>query len=485
MIVPFGEYRPDVSDYQSNFSQTVLNVVPRGDGYGPFRAFSTYTAAMSAVCRGFFVSRKTDGSISIFAGTSTKLYQLDNTALTWTDVSKGLTTYSALSSTDNWQFAQFGNYIIAVQANVAPQVFDLTSSTEFADLGGSPPNARYVSVVGRFLVLSGLLSTPYRVQWSGLNAVTTWTSGTNSSDYQDLPDGGIVRGVAGGEYGLIFQDTVIRRMTYVPGSPLIFQIERIAEDHGLYAPYSLVRTGERVFYISPHGFEAISAGGYPQQIGKEKVNRTFFADLDRGNLQLLLGAADPASNRVFWAYKSNSGLSGLFDKMICYDFILERFTQLSVSGEYLSSLSQPGLTLEGLDSISGSLDALTFSLDDVATSVTPEIGCMDNTHKLGFFRGDNLEATLETGEQGADGKRIFVRGIRPVTDADNSYCALSKRENLQDTESWSTESQVNAQGFCPQRVSTRYSRGRLRVPAATTWTFASGIEPDVTMEGSR
>jgi len=31
----------------------------------------------------------------------------------------------------------------------------------------------------------------------------------NSSDYQDLPDGGIVRGVAGGEYGVIFQETAM------------------------------------------------------------------------------------------------------------------------------------------------------------------------------------------------------------------------------------------------------------------------------------
>ena len=55
---------------------------------------------------------------------------------------------------------------------------------------------RYVAVVGRFVVLSGLLSTPYRIQWSGLNAITTWTSGVNSSDFQDEPvSENIVRGV--------------------------------------------------------------------------------------------------------------------------------------------------------------------------------------------------------------------------------------------------------------------------------------------------
>src|SRR5262249_12131369 len=133
--------------------------------------------------------------------------------------------YSALPASDHWQFVQFGNFVIAVQVNAPPQVFDLTSSAAFADLGGSPPQARCAAVVGRFVVLSGLSSTPYRIQWSGLNATTTWTSGVNSSDFQDLPDGGIVRGVAGGEYGVIFQETAMRRMIYAPGSPVIFNIE--------------------------------------------------------------------------------------------------------------------------------------------------------------------------------------------------------------------------------------------------------------------
>jgi hypothetical protein len=189
--LPFSEYRPDVSDFNSSYTQTVLNVLPRGDGYGPMKDFSAYSAALPAACRGGFVALKTDGSVAIFGATSTKLYLLNNTTLVWADVSQGSGSYSAVASTEQWQIRQFGNFVIAVQANVAPQVYDLTSSTNFADLAGSPPQARYIDIVGRFVVLSGLLSNPYRVQWSGLNATTTWTSGVNSSDYQDLPDGGL------------------------------------------------------------------------------------------------------------------------------------------------------------------------------------------------------------------------------------------------------------------------------------------------------
>jgi len=122
------------------------NFIPAGTAYN-----------ISQACRGFFYARKTDGSIAVFAGTATKLYQLNNINFTWTDVSKSLSSYGTLPNTDHWQFAQFGSFVIAVQANTVPQVFNLAAPSAFADLGGSPPQARYVSVVGRFVVLSGLI----------------------------------------------------------------------------------------------------------------------------------------------------------------------------------------------------------------------------------------------------------------------------------------------------------------------------------------
>jgi len=483
-LIPFGEYRPDITDYDQASTGAVLNALPRGDGYGPMPALSAYSAALPGACRGFFKAIKTDGSVAIFAATATKLWRLDNTNQTWTDVSKG-GGYSAVSSTDQWQFVQYINYVIAVQANAAPQFFDLTVSTAFADLAGSPPQARYAAVVGSFVVLSGLVNNPYRVQWSALGDPTGWTAGVNSSSFQDLPDGGIVRGVAGGEFGNIFQDTAIRRLVYAPGSPVIFQIERISDDRGLYAPYSLIRSGDQIFFLGPQGFAQMDPSGYPAPIGKEKVNRTFLADLDTGNLQLVIGASDPRNNRVFWAYKSTNGAAGLFDKLICYDHVLARFAPLAVSGEFLGSLSQPGLTLENLDSISGSLDALIPSLDSFATSVTPGIAAFDASHKLGFFRGASLEAQVSTGAQAQAGRRVFVRGFRPVTDAGAAFGAVGKRERLTDTETFTAENAMDAAGSIPARASSRYVRAKLRIPAGTAWSFALGVEQELSLEGAR
>ncbi len=488
-VLPFGAYRPDVSDYSGQHTRTLLNVLPRGDGYGPVANASAYTSAMAAACRGFFYARKIDGSVAVFAGTSNKLYLLNNTTNAFADVSKGSSTYSALSSSAQWQFAQFNNFVFAVQQNCVPQVYDLTSSTLFDDLAGSPPQASYIAIVNRFVVLSGLLTNVYRVQWSGLNATTTWTSGVNQSDFQDLPDGGIVRGVAGGEYGVIFQDASIRRMTYAPGSPYIFGIDRIAQDDGLFAPYSLINAGNRILFYSPQGFKMLLPGGYPTPIGKEKVDRTFIADLDQSSLGMFIGSADPRTTVVYFAYKSISGAAGRFDKILAYDTALDLWSPIMMSGEYLATLSRPGVTLEGVDAAYGSnIDTLTLSsLDDISNAAFSKLSIVDTNHKLGFFSGSNLEATLQTPEQGGDGRRISVNGgIRPVSDAPTAYGSLTYRETAQATASTTTETLVNAVGICPQRQSGRYMRGQLRIPAGTAWTYATGLEPEgLKIEGLR
>ncbi len=566
-LLAFPEYAPDITPFGEQDSQNITNAYPRKDGYGPVGALSTFTAALPAVCRGFFTARGNDGSITIFAATSTRIFKLNNTDLSWIPVSKyvaltsisngtpavltlashglsigdaiqlstdgglpaPLTTatvyyviaagfsanafeialtpggtaintttagsgthsytaqYTAPPAADQWQFAQFNNFVIAVQINTAPQVYDLTTSTAFAALAGSPPAARYIAVVNRFVVLSGLgTSFPYRVQWSGLNATTTWTSGVNSSDFQDLPDGGLVRSVGGGEYGLITQDGCIRRMVFAPGSSYVFQIERIVQDQGIFGPLSLVRAGDRLFYCGTDGFKMLAPGAYPVPIGKERVDRTFFADVDTGYFNVLLGGTDPNTTRVFWAYKSLTGTANQFDKVLIYDYALDRWALITGwSGEYVGQAVRPGYTLDGLDTLSGSIDALTIgSLDDLTTTTQGRLAFADTSHKLAFSGAQNLEAIMETSEQEVDTQaRVRVQGSRPDTDAPTCYISIATRENLQSTPSYSTERAVLGTGYAPANVSTRLARAKLRIPAQTNWIFARGVEPIFRPEG--
>src|SRR5258708_5866678 len=154
-LILFGEWAPDVVDLDTGESPEILNVVPQADGYGPFRSLQGFTQALPAACRGYFFARNADGSVTIFAATSTNIYKLNNTDFSWISVSKSGGPYPGVATGFNWQFVQFNSLVIAVQQNVTPQLFDLTSSTAFADLGGAPPQASYLAVINRFLLLTG------------------------------------------------------------------------------------------------------------------------------------------------------------------------------------------------------------------------------------------------------------------------------------------------------------------------------------------
>lgn len=555
----WGEYRPDLSDLDGKHTRSILDVIPRGDGYGPIQDIAALTAALPAACRGFFCARNTDASVTVFAGTATKLYMLNNTFFTWEDVSVGAGTYTTLNADANWSFAQFNNIVIACQGNDDVQAYTLGSSSTFEDLAGSPPDASYVTVVGSFVVLSGLTANPFRIHWSAIGSAIGWTAGTNQSDFQDLPDGGIVRQVLGGELGVILSETAIRRMVYSPGSEVIFVIEKISKEIGLLHPYAATAVGEKIFFLTPKGFMQSDSNGGMLPIGAEKVDRTFLESYDPSAPGLVICAADPKTHLVIWTYRTAGMADALFDSAVAYNWLLQRWVPLTITGEYMATLAQPGVTIEGLDAIApgamsvlgtssgaggkvrievaststlttgewktisgvtgtteangtwqitvidanefdldgstfadawvsggivgGSADLMETSWDAISTATLPNLSVANSIHKLCFFNGDNKEAILETPEQSGDGKRIQVNGFWPVTDAATVYGRISKRENLNAAITYTNEAQMRANGFVATIRSTRYSRAKIRIPAATNWTFATGVRPEAQQDG--
>jgi hypothetical protein len=424
-VIPFPEWRPDVSDYEGGSSQVITNVIPRGDGYGPFPDFSALSAALPGACRGYCFARNADGSILVVAGTATKLYKLNNTDLTWTDVSLGAGTYSALSAGFNWQFVQFNSLLFATQENAVLQVLNLTSPTAFANAAGSPPQASYIAIINRFLVLSGLLSSPYRVQWSGLdnvNASTSWDNVTLQSNFQDMADGGLVRGVVGGDMsGVVMQDSMIRSMVFNPGSPEIFDFIKISDQEGIFAPQSAVKAGGSIYFISTMGFRSIPPGGVPTPIGKEKFDRTFFADCDAGNLQFCIGAADPKSPRIFWAYKSVAGSASLFDRIIIYDWQLQRATLVNMQGEYLTTLATPGLTLESLDKLAPGIITVSGAVSGAGGAIKLTISGLTS----GLTNLNNENSVELYGLVGTGGLTAAANGSWPFVINDSTHITLT------------------------------------------------------------
>lgn len=564
--VPFAPWQPDRAPLGTGSGSVCYGCLPRSDGWGPHKSFQDIINALPDTCRGYFFARRGDGSVAVFAGTSTRLYLLNNTDFTWVDMSKDGDPYSTLVPGAQWRFRQFNDLVIAVQVNTPPQKFALSTSTEFEDLGGLPPQAGHISIVNRFVVLTGLLSNPRRLQWCDLDAPETWTAGIGFADFQDLADGGNTKGLSGGDsYGVVFQEQAVRSLTYAPGSPVTFEIVKISSEDTLFAEYATIEVGDKTLYLSAQGFKEIVAGGRPTPIGKEQVDATFFADVDNSALQLIIGAADPAGTRVYWSYKSMAGPENLFDQLLVYDFALKRWAKIPQIGEYIASLAKPGVTLEALDpvaptpltvigaadngaglirlelnalsnanfniagqnfivvygvegtteangtwavdiidsthidllgstfanaytgggQIGGSLDAIPFSLDSISKSAISELSIFNREHKAGFFSGPNMEAVMETADQDGKSRMLFVSDVLVLTDAAAGLISIGHRKRPQDSVTYTDETAINEDGYAPQLVENRYMRCRMRVPAAATWSYAQGVQPEGGLAGER
>jgi len=481
--IAFGPYEPDIASVGTAKSSYVKNVVPRADGWGPIASLSAFTSAMGGYCRGVTGAVQLDNSTAIFGGNDSKLFKVDPTARTWVDVSKG--GGYLVSTKELWDFAQFGNGVVAVTNNIAPQVYTLGSSTAFADLAGSPPQARRVSVVGDFVVLSGLSADPNRIQWSSINNSAEWIPGTNQGDYNDFPDGGYVQGIAGGEIGLVFQDRAIRRMIYV-GPPLIFQFQRISEDRGVLMRYSIAKSGGLTFFLSNDGFCMIDRGGSLTPIGAKRVDRTILAAADLTDPRYMQAVSDPVSKRVHWFYKSvASSNPNVLDKEIVYDWSLDRWSQADANVAGAASVIPLGTTLESLDAI-GNLDALPYSLDSYTSTYASSLAMMDSGNRLGFRTGSSLEATLDTPEgMIGNGVRTYINGAQPIGDASGALVSCRSRDRLFDTYIESVETPIGVRGYATFRANGRFNTIRTRIPAGAQWSYMRSVDVDSKKAGMR
>ena len=295
--IPFAEWLPDLPTLGSG-SPSIKNVIPGSAGYKQFLGLSVYSGALTAYSRGAVSMKDTSGTTYNFSGDETKLYSLSGT--TWSDVSKTAVGAYATASAEQWEFAKWGDKCIATNFTNNVQIKSLTSGN-FGDLTGSPPKARHIAVVRDFVVLGNVGSVPNKIQWSGINDETAWTaSAATQSDSQTLQgNGGDVQAIVGGDRGFVFQQHAIWQMTYI-GSPVVFQLDQIEGSRGAFAPKSVIKVGSIIYFLADDGFYKLE-GGSSVPIGANKIDKTFFNDLDSTNSHRINAIADISNKLIVWA----------------------------------------------------------------------------------------------------------------------------------------------------------------------------------------
>lgn len=483
-IIPFGPWTPDQPDVQGPNLTKASGVYARLKGYAPFQSLVASSTALSAQCLGGIAARDIDQSGHMFAGDSTKLYELVGS--TWTDFSK-VGGYGPASDSTRWRFTAYGDRIVAVNGIDPPQYFDMTSGgSAFADLPGSPPVAQYVVTFGSFLVLLSTASNSMRVHWSGFEDSEGWTPGVNQCDYQDLTDGGRICGAVVTQNALyIIQEDCVRRMIYV-GGDVIMQIDRLFDGIGSVEPNSIVSYGQIMFFLDESGWMMFDGASQPKSIGDEVFDEWFLSDSQRAYWYTMSAAIDPRKKIAAWAYASTSSPAGVPDTLLLYNYEVGRASYVRVDVEFLFAGMSLGISIDDLTSTD--VDALTTSFDDpIWLGGTFYFGGFTTAHKSGSFSGDAVEATIETGlARLADGQRSTVEWVRPQTDAANATCAVAAAVRPSETLTYGSAVSQQASGRCPQRDANGFLHAlKIVVPAAETWTYADAFEIKAKLAGVR
>ena len=470
--IKFGEWLPDQPGIAGNVTDAI-NCYPVSNGYAPLRSEADYSDAAGQDLLITFAG-KFAGATSLFAAGATQIYKFDSN-----DASLDAVTTTGYTAVEGWDVTQFGAKMILANGQDKLQAYELNSSTYFADLDASAPTAKFVTVVKDFVVAANVPGgEENKVYWSDINDETDWTpSPASQSDSQLIPDGGDITGLAGGEYGLIFLERAIYRMTYA-GSPYFFQFDAISRSLGCISNGSIAQYGGLTYFLADDGFY-VCDGQSTKPIGSEKINRWFFDNAIPSAIPAEMSATiDPINKLVMWRFSGTFGNKYL----LIYSIDLNRFSYATTTATSIAYVLTPSATLEQVDNYSASIDALSIPLDSRVFAGGQLLFAGVAGEKIITFSGQPKTASITTGDISVGRSTITL--AKPIVDGGSASIAVASRDLLSDQVEFSTGVDADAENRVSLRSNGEYHRLKL-TPTGSNWKTAVGIEVEVVKQGNR
>lgn len=467
----FGEWLPDQPGVTGAVTDA-KNCYPVANGYAPIKSEADYSDAAGANLIITFAG-KFDSVSTLFAASTTQIYKFDSA-----DASLDALTTSGYTAVEGWDVTQFGAKMILANGQDKLQAFTLNSSTYFGDLAAAAPTAKFVTVVRDFVVAASDATETSKVYWSDINDETDWTSGSASqSDTQVLPDGGDITGLAGGEYGLVFLERAIYRMSYT-GSPFFFQFDAISRSLGCISNGSIAQYGNLTYFLADDGFY-VCDGQSTKNIGSEKVNRWFFDNAIPGEILTEMSATvNPVTKLIIWKFNNTFGGK----TMLMYSIDLSKWSYAETTATSIAYVLTPSATLEQVDNYNASIDALDIPLDSRVFAGGQLLFAGVSEQKIITFSGQPKTANISTGD--IDVGRSTVMLSKPIVDGGSGSIAVASRDNLAEQVEFSSDTAADAENRVSLRSNGEYHRLRL-TPTGANWKTAVGLEFDVVKQGNR
>ncbi len=500
----WGSLAPDAPDLQPTGPVTTLdvanNVLPREDNsYGPFLGPTVLGNALDAIVKGAISVTDSNGVSWTYAGDGSRtnagdLYESSD--YQYTKISKGPGSYT-VQDEEFWDATQFDQTVIMTTISEPVQSKTIGAAGNFADLitGTNKPQARYCATIGNFVMLGNISDAtdglrPNRVWWSGFNDPTTFDpSTTTQSDFEDLPEGGQVQGLVGGqEYGVILQTNHIRRVTY-RGDSAIFDFDPVDRTRGTPIPRSIAARGRILAYISEEGpmmFDGLTS----VEIGHGQINRSFWSEFDPNDRNAVSAAIDPVRNLIIWAYPANGGTNRLPNKLLVYNYESKRWATVDIECDMVFTAFFLGINVDTNDSRLANIDTSVWA-DRSIDSIIFKGGfqgftMFDQAHQQNAFDGPALQMRMESKDLSLfTGQAATVNRARPL--AEGEVKAFIGRRDVQGGPiTYLPEKDKGRNGlvhFADQPTTGRYHRFCIAAAQGATWNKVSGYQLYTQPEG--
>lgn len=481
----FASWEPDKAQI-SGSAATAKGVISLSGRYAPDRSFLPLKI-------GAFIGGTALGGAGFYeAGTNARTFVGDEghifeiVARTPQDVSK-IGGYTA-SPAWGWSFEQFGQTVLATARGLSQvQYFTFGSSTVFADLTTGPGQSDGLFRIREFM-FSG---KDFLVKNSVFNNFTDWNpaspTGVQAGEFSLPADGGLFVSGVGGQFGIVFQERKVHRLTYTGGTAP-FERDEIEDKRGALGPNALCRYGEMTFFASEDGFR-VTDGNTSTALGENKIDRYFSSRLNYAQRAKVALAFDVEKKLLRCIYPAGSSTRP--NEMLVYSVGDGRWSYDDCELDLIFESPRPGINVnddEAIAAVAGSsiIDEVNIPVDSpVWRESRKQVMGVDLTGQVGTFEGANRAATLETGYgEVMPGRMGFVSEVWPLVDAATCTAVITtKTHRLSDTPASTPVTPQNEFGCVPVMADARWIKTQVQIPFDTAWTEASGIDWDAEPSG--
>ena len=483
--VLLGEWLPDQADSTGSPStnlEMAYNVYPSSSGYAPFPKATRLSNDMpnGEDINGLFSARQNAQIVSII-GTNSNIYRGNNVVRTGTGSIADISRTGGYSSPrKNWQFEQFGEFVLATNGTAKLQKYDITGDARFSDIEEAPV-CRTTAIVRDFVFAGYCNGVSNKVQWSDLNNAESWeSSDTSQADFQVLPAGGEVKAITGGEFGLIIQEKAVQRVSYI-GTPLVFQFDLISDNTGCTSGNSAIQYNGISYWLSEGGMVSCD-GSTVTNIGEGKINDWLFKEIDTTKIEDVSVAIDPLKNLIVWNFPTSSTGTETDRVLLKYNYITGRFTTGRTEAQVVSGLMTQSDSLDDLDSEFPILDEMPFSLDSTLLIGGQFSFCgAQGKHVVAFSLPQDL-SLIATNDM-EFGQFSVVTLAQPIVENGSADFKIASRQTLNSNMEFGAMAITSLENRADLRSGGKYHRVRMYLTG--NWTNAVGFDLTVAPQGQR